>query len=99
MRSQASCTPTQSLLLLESKLTPSLSVSPFRVQTLTAVVSDCRTEEQLKEAGIQYNKGTFPFAATCRARSVGNHDGSVKVLSDIDTDPILGFHTISPNPL
>lgn len=56
-----------------------------------------RTEEQLKEAGIQYNKGTFPFAANSRARAVNDSEGSIKVLSDKETDRILGVHIIGPN--
>lgn len=56
-----------------------------------------RTEEQLKEAGIKYNKGTFPFAANSRARAVGDHEGSIKVLADKETDRILGVHILGPN--
>ena len=51
----------------------------------------------MKEAGVVYNKGTFPFAANSRARAVGDSEGSIKVLSDKETDRILGVHIVGPN--
>ena len=56
-----------------------------------------KTEEELKAAGIAYNKGNFPFAANSRARANGSTDGFVKVLADAKTDKILGAHIIGPN--
>jgi len=56
-----------------------------------------KTEEALKEAGIAYNKGTFPFSANSRASCVGDKDGMVKILSDKETDRILGAHILGPN--
>lgn len=55
------------------------------------------TEEQLKEKGIEYTKGTFPFMANSRARCVFDTDGIVKILADKKTDKILGMHIIGPN--
>ncbi|PQV64081.1 dihydrolipoamide dehydrogenase [Abditibacterium utsteinense] len=55
-----------------------------------------KTEEQLKEAGIEYKKGTFPFLANGRARALGHTDGKVKMLADAKTDRILGIHIIGP---
>lgn len=40
-----------------------------------------QTEEQLKAAGIAYNKGVFPFSANSRARAIGDSEGMVKVPS------------------
>ena len=53
-----------------------------------------KTEEQLKEAGIEYKKGKFPFQANSRART--NHEtlGFVKILADAKTDQILGAHMV-----
>ena len=53
-----------------------------------------KTEEQLKEAGVDYKKGKFPFQANSRART--NHEtlGFVKILADAKTDRILGAHMI-----
>ncbi len=55
-----------------------------------------RTEEQLKEAGIAYKAGKFPFSANGRARAMGSVDGFVKVLADKETDRVLGCHIIGP---
>jgi dihydrolipoamide dehydrogenase len=54
------------------------------------------TEEQVKEKGIAYNAGTFPFAANGRAKAMASTDGSVKVIADAKTDRILGVHIVGP---
>ena len=53
-----------------------------------------RTEEALKQAGIEYRTGMFPFAASGRARAMQATDGMVKVLSDAATDRVLGVHIL-----
>lgn len=60
-------------------------------------VGCARTEEQLKAAGVKYNKGIFPFQANSRARANGDSGGLVKFLADATTDRILGIHIIGPN--
>jgi dihydrolipoamide dehydrogenase len=55
-----------------------------------------KTEEQLKEAGIAYKKGTFPFLANGRAKALGAKEGLVKILADAKTDRILGAHILGP---
>jgi dihydrolipoamide dehydrogenase len=55
-----------------------------------------RTEEELKEAGTEYRKGTFPFLANGRARALGDTGGMVKILADARTDRVLGAHIIGP---
>ena len=67
------------------------------VYTYPEVADVGKTEEELKEAGIAYNVGNFPFAANSRARANGSADGFVKVLADKETDKILGVHIIGPN--
>jgi len=67
---------------------------PGVVYTSPEVAAIGRTEEQLKEAGIKYKTGKFPFMANSRARSVGQTDGFVKILADAETDEILGCHII-----
>jgi dihydrolipoamide dehydrogenase len=54
------------------------------------------TEEQLKEQGVPYRKGSFPFRANGRAQSLGQLDGRVKILAHEKTDRILGVHIIGP---
>jgi dihydrolipoamide dehydrogenase len=55
-----------------------------------------RTEEALREAGIEYRKGVFPFLANGRARALGCTDGMVKILADASTDRVLGVHILGP---
>lgn len=55
-----------------------------------------RNEQQLKEAGVKYRAGMFPFMANGRARALGNTTGFVKFLADAQTDEILGVHMIGP---
>lgn len=56
-----------------------------------------QTEQQLKQAGVEYRKGVFPFLASGRARSLMATDGKVKVLADAKTDRVLGVHIIGPH--
>lgn len=67
---------------------------PGVVYTSPEVAAIGRTEEQLKEAGIAYKTGKFPFMANSRARAVGQTEGFVKILADAETDEILGCHII-----
>ena len=53
-----------------------------------------KTEEDLKAAATDYTVGTFPFAASGRARALGDTSGLVKILADRDTDRILGVHIL-----
>jgi dihydrolipoamide dehydrogenase len=69
---------------------------PGVVYTWPEVASIGRTEEQLKQAGIEYKVGKFPFSANGRARAIGMTDGFVKILADTTTDRILGAHIIGP---
>jgi dihydrolipoamide dehydrogenase len=69
---------------------------PGVVYTWPEVASVGYTEEQLKEKGVQYKSGSFPFKASGRARASMDTDGLVKVLADATTDEILGVHMIGP---
>ena len=55
-----------------------------------------KTEEQLKEAGVEFKKGKFPFAANSRAKINHETEGFVKVLADPKTDRVLGVHIYGP---
>lgn len=72
-------------------------VIPGVIYTHPEVANIGQTEEQLKAAGIAYNKGIFPFSANSRARTVGDSEGLIKVLADKETDKILGMHIIGAN--
>jgi dihydrolipoamide dehydrogenase len=69
---------------------------PGVVYTWPEVASVGQTEEQLKEKGVKYKSGSFPFKASGRARASMDIDGFVKVLADATTDEILGMHMIGP---
>jgi len=70
---------------------------PGVIYTYPEVASVGKTEEELKDAGIAYSKGSFPFAANSRARANGSSDGFVKILADKETDKILGVHIMGSN--
>lgn len=55
-----------------------------------------KTEDQLKESGVEYKKGKFPFMANGRAKALGQTEGFVKMLADAKTDRLLGVHIIGP---
>lgn len=69
---------------------------PGVVYTWPEVAAVGQTEEQLKEAGINYKSGKFPFKALGRARASMDTEGMVKVLADAETDEILGVHMVGP---
>jgi dihydrolipoyl dehydrogenase len=69
---------------------------PGVVYTWPEVAGVGKTEEQLKEAGVDYKAGKFPFMANSRARAVGDTDGVVKILADKRTDKVLGVHILGP---
>ena len=69
---------------------------PGVVYTWPEVAAVGQTEEQLKEAGIAYKSGKFPFTANSRARANADTDGFVKILSDAESDRVLGVHIIGP---
>lgn len=56
-----------------------------------------QNEAELKEAGVKYKVGNFPFSANSRAKTNLDTDGFVKFLADAETDRILGIHIIGPN--
>ena len=71
-------------------------VIPNVVYTTPEIASVGKTEEELKQAGIDYRVGRFPFSANGRARAMGEKDGFVKVLAATATDRVLGVHIIGP---
>lgn len=67
---------------------------PGVVYTWPEVAAVGKTEEELKEAGIEYKTGSFPMRALGRSRASMDLDGFVKILADKKTDEILGVHMI-----
>jgi len=72
-------------------------VIPGVVYTFPEIASVGKTEEELKEAGVAYNAGKFPFTANGRAKANHQTDGFVKILADAKTDRVLGVHIIGPD--
>ncbi|XP_017072224.1 dihydrolipoyl dehydrogenase, mitochondrial [Drosophila eugracilis] len=69
---------------------------PSVVYTHPEVAWVGKSEEQLKQEGVAYKVGKFPFLANSRAKTNNETDGFVKVLADSATDKILGTHIIGP---
>lgn len=67
---------------------------PSVVYTHPEIASVGKSEEQLKEAKIEYRKGSFPFSANGRAKAIGSTEGRVKLLADAKTDRVLGVHIV-----
>ncbi len=72
-------------------------VIPSIIYTHPEVAAVGRTEQDLKAEGVDYKVGTFPFAAIGRAMASGETEGLVKILSDADSDQILGAHVVGPS--
>ncbi len=67
---------------------------PGVVYTWPEVAAVGKTEEELKEAGVDYKVGQFPMRALGRARASMDTDGFVKIIADAKTDEVLGIHMI-----
>ncbi len=69
---------------------------PWIIYTMPEIAWVGQTEEALKAAGIEYNKGVFPFTANGRAQAINETAGFVKILAHAKTDRILGVHILGP---
>ena len=70
---------------------------PWVIYTWPEIAWAGKTEQELKDEGIEYSTGIFPFAASGRARAMDETGGMVKILADARSDRILGVHIIGPN--
>ena len=69
-------------------------VIPNVIYTYPELASVGKSEEELKQAGVAYNVGKFPFTANGRAKANQQTDGFVKILADAKTDRVLGVHIL-----
>ncbi len=69
---------------------------PSVVYTWPEVASVGETEEALRERGVEYRAGKFPFTANARAKITGDTQGLVKILADAKSDRVLGVHILGP---
>ncbi|MFN3387655.1 MAG: dihydrolipoyl dehydrogenase [Allosphingosinicella sp.] len=70
-------------------------VIPAVVYTYPEIASVGKTEEELKDAGVEIRVGKFPMMANSRAKTNRDADGFVKVISDARSDRVLGVHIIA----
>ena len=70
---------------------------PDVIYTHPEIANVGKSEKKLKEAGVEYNVGTFPFSASGRALASGEGQGFVKMITDKKTDRILGVQCIGPS--
>jgi len=73
-----------------------LETIPWVIYTSPEIAWVGKTEQQLKQASVEYRAGHFPFSVSGRARALGETAGFVKMLADAKTDRILGVHIIGP---
>jgi dihydrolipoamide dehydrogenase len=72
-------------------------VIPNVVYTFPEIATVGKSEDELKEAGVAYNVGKFPFTANGRAKVNLQTEGFVKILADAKTDRVLGVHILGPD--
>ena len=72
-----------------------LNTIPWVIYTSPEIAWVGKSERELKEAGIPYRTGVFPFAANGRAQGQDETDGFIKMLAHADTDEILGVHIVN----
>ena len=70
---------------------------PGCTYTTPEIASVGATERALKERGVEYISGKFPFTASGKAAAAGDKDGFVKLLFDAHSDKLLGAHLIGAN--
>jgi len=71
-------------------------VIPSVIYTAPEIAWVGQTEEQVKASGVAYKVGSFPFAASGRARAMEAAAGQVRIIAASDSDEILGVHVIGP---
>jgi dihydrolipoamide dehydrogenase len=71
-------------------------VIPSVVYTAPEIAWVGKTEQEVKESGREYKTGSFPFAASGRAKAMEQTAGMVKIVSAADDDEVLGVHIVGP---
>ena len=72
------------------------NVIPSVIYTSPEIAWVGKTEAEVKESGRPYKKGSFPFAASGRAKAMEQTTGMVKIISAEDDDEVLGVHIVGP---
>ena len=71
-------------------------VIPSVIYTAPEIAWVGQTEEQVKAGGRAYKTGSFPFAASGRAKAMEQTGGLVKLIAAVDDDEVLGVHIVGP---
>ena len=69
-------------------------VVPWCVFTLPEIGHVGMTEKEATDEGYEIKIGRFPYAANGKALGLGETDGFVKTVSDVDSGDILGVHIV-----
>jgi dihydrolipoamide dehydrogenase len=72
------------------------NVIPSVIYTAPEIAWVGKTEAEVKASGRPYKKGSFPFAASGRAKAMEQTTGMVKIISAEDDDEVLGVHIVGP---
>ena len=67
---------------------------PWVIYTEPEIAWAGKTEKQLRDEGVPFKTGSFPFAAVGRAVAMNEPAGLVKVIAHAETDRILGVHMV-----
>ncbi len=71
-------------------------VIPSVIYTTPEIAWVGKTEQEIRESGREYKTGSFPFAASGRAKAMEQTTGMVKIVSAVDDDEVLGVHIVGP---
>ncbi len=74
-----------------------MNTIPWVIYTHPEIAWVGKTEQQLKNEGVDYKVGQIPFVANGRALGQGDTTGFVKMLACAQTDRILGMHVFGNN--
>jgi NAD(P) transhydrogenase len=67
---------------------------PYGIYTIPEVSMVGRTEQQLKDDGVPYERGIAEYDELARAQIIGDRTGLLKLLFHRDTLEVLGVHII-----
>lgn len=73
------------------------SIIPRCLYTVPQIAAVGLTEEEAKQLGVNVKVGRFYFAANARALTMNNTEGLVKMVTDAESQEILGVHIVGPN--
>jgi len=80
--------------LIEKNKQVDHNLIPWVIYTEPEIAWVGMSEQAVKRAGVDYKRGLFPYAATGRVLAAGTPAGSVKIISDANTDRVMGVHIV-----